>query len=91
MGRDAAKEWTASTRTERVATGTTVDQPPVKGMWCEADVERTEEETTVTASVGDMGSIWRCWGRSFSAGKKSAPLRIGDAGRSFLWLKELPT
>jgi hypothetical protein len=55
MGRGAAKEWTTSTRTERVATGTTVDQPPVKGMWCEAGVERTEEETTVTASVGDNG------------------------------------
>jgi hypothetical protein len=79
MSRDAAKEWTANTCTERVATDTTVDQPPVKGMWCEAGVERTQEETTATASVGDMGWIWRCWDAVFSAGKR------------FPWLKELPT
>jgi hypothetical protein len=34
MKRDAAKEWTASTRTERVVSGTAVDQPLVKEMWC---------------------------------------------------------
>ena len=52
MDRDAAKEWTASTRSQRVATGITVDQPPVKGMLCEAGVERTEEETTSDSECG---------------------------------------
>jgi hypothetical protein len=33
-------------------------------MWCEAGVERTEEETTVTARVGDMGVDLALMGRS---------------------------
>ena len=57
MERDAAKEWTASSRTERVESGTAVDQ--LVGEGNVVLKERKKKRQWQRAWV--MGSTWRCW------------------------------